>query len=639
MRHDHEGPVILPVAGGARLILRGVFLAACIVMPTWAAYAFSRRLRLSRTAAERWLITGLLSFFFAYLAWYAVSLFRHFDRGWAPIATLAVSGLILTTSRLRGLSAELRLHLRRLTECLMPKPGSLLYLYPVLVAVSFALFVSTCHVLAYPTWSWDCVWYHLAQTRYIIQERSVLYWVPTHIGYINGYPRLVEATSAFATVLLDCELLDDASQFGWALIGALAVAAWSRRFGTARSIALGLGLAWILCPAVFLQVHTTHADIAAGAQFIGLSYFIFARRFNARALVLTCVSAALLLATKISGLLLVSLMVPVFVIRALPRVARRRPLRVCLWHLGLISTAVVIGLTQPVHNMLREGNPFYPARVTIPFTHLTLPGTIEEGQVAAGRAFFADPGSFKHLLVAWTAKPGVPFPDIRERPFGLTFLYLTLPLFTLSLLLGPFAGHPQVWALLYMGLVALTVPAAWWGRFVLGVPAAALIGSGVFLQFLGRRCRSVQLLALAALGIFAVWDLVLHCEGYRQTPSLAFFADRAMNEERLRSEMRWMFLWREIQLRDAELRAGDVWAYDEGVQFLGEHWNREVTSRAVFVSSSVPPENYLAAIRAAKAKWVSVRPQSAAESVLRERLGAQLVAQHRFGSTRVYRIP
>jgi hypothetical protein len=292
-----------------------------------------------------------------------------------------------------------------------------------------------------------------------------------------------------------------------------------------------------------------------------------------------------------------------------------------------------------VHNILRERNPFFPARVRIPFTDHTLPGKIDEAQVAQGRAFFADPGSFKHLVAAWTAKPGVPYPDIRERPFGLTFLYLTLPLFALSLLAGPFIGRPQVWALLYVGLVAVMVPAAWWGRFVLGVPAVALIGTGVFLEFLGRRFRPAQLIFLGALGTLAVRDLVLHVEGYRQTPSLAFIRDRAINEQRLRSEMRWMFLWPEIQLRDVELKAGDVWAYDEGVQFLGEHWNRSVTSRALFVSSDVPPESYVAAIRAAKAKWVSVRARSVAEFALRQVLAAQLVARHRFRSTNVYRIP
>jgi len=629
----------LSITGGSELILRWLIAAACVTLPVWAAYGFSRTLRLSRSDAERWLATGLLAFFFSYLAWYAVSIFHRFNAVWAPIVTLVLSGLILTRWYPSRFSGDLRCSLRRLADSLKPRPESLLYLYPVVVAVSFALFVSACQILAYPTWSWDCVWYHLAQARYIIQEQSLLYWVPTHIGYVNGYPRLVEATSAFATLVLGSELLDDASQFGWALIGALAITAWCRRLSVSRPLALALGLAWILCPAVFLQVHTTHADIAAGAQFISLSYFVFAPRFHARALVMTCICAALLLATKISGLLLVTLMAPVVLIRVIRHIARQGRLRIGGAQLALIAASLIIGLTQPVYNTLREGNPFFPARVTLPFTGRTLPGTIDEGQVAQGRAFFADPGSFKRLVVAWTAKPGVPYPDIRERPFGLTFIYLTLPLFVLALLVSPFIGQPQIWALLYAGLVAVTVPAAWWGRFALGVPAAALIATGVFLEFLGRRFRPAQLIALAALGTVAVWDLVLHIEGYRQTPSLAFIADRAINEERLRSEMSWMFLWPEIQLRDAELRAGDVWAYDEGVQFLGEHWNRNVTSRAVFVSSDVPPENYLAAIRASKAKWISVKPWSPAEFALQQVLGARLVAHHRFGSTNVYRIP
>src|SRR5262249_33715071 len=155
----------------------------------------------------------------------------------------------------------------------------------------------------------------------IIQEQSLLYWVPTHIGYLNGYPRLVEATSAFATLLLGNDLLDDASQMGWALVGALAVASWCRRLSISPTVGLALGLAWILCAAVFLQAHTTHADVAAGAQFVALGYFAFAPRFNGRALTLAAISAALLLATKMSGLLLVAMIAPVVAVRLFSRIA------------------------------------------------------------------------------------------------------------------------------------------------------------------------------------------------------------------------------------------------------------------------------------------------------------------------------
>lgn len=623
----------------AETILRGGFAAACVALVGWAAYAFSRRLQVGRSSAERWLIAGLLFFFFPYLSWYAVSVFYAFDAFWAPVATLGVSGIALYLSKRWRCAADLRRDLRHLAACFKPKPESLLYLYPVALAVGFAWFVSICHILAYPTWSWDCVWYHLAQTRYIIQEKTLLYWVPTHIGYINGYPRLVETTSAFATLLLRSDLLDDSSQLGWTVVGALAVAAWSRRFSSSPTLAVALGLGWILCPAVFLQAHTTHADIAAGAQFIALSYFVFAPRLNGRALALAAICAGLLLATKVSGLLLVAMLAPAVVLRILwQRWRGRRGLRIRRSHILLMTFAAVIGLTQPVHNVLREGNPFYPARVQIPFTQRVLPGTIDEAVVANGSAFFADPGSFRHLIRAWTATPGVPFPDIRERPFGLTFLYMTCPLLALALLASLPTKRFYIWTLVYVVLDALMVPAAWWGRFVLGVPAAALIGCGVSLELLGRRFRVGQLLALGTLGTLAVSDLVLHFEGYRMTPSLALFTDRH-NEERLRNEMRWMFTYPDIQRRDADLGPGDVWAYDEAVQFLGEHWNSEVTSRAVFVSSEMAPERYLAAIRAAKAKWVSVRPGTPAEYSLAQALGAQLVARHRFGSTDVLRIP
>src|SRR5262249_22085981 len=153
-------------------------------------------------------------------------------------------------------------------------------------------------------------------------------------------------------------------------------------------------------------------------------------------------------------------------------------------------------------------------------------------------------------------------------------------------------------------------------RYSLGVPAAALVATGVALQMLKARARHLQLLLLPILSTLAVADLALHFAGYRQTPILKEAA-RGVNEDRLRQEMNWMFSRATIEMRDRELGEGDVWAYDESVEFLGEHWNRSSTSRAMFISSRRSVPDYLEALRRSGAKWASVGSGSSAENGLR----------------------
>ena len=92
---------------------------------------------------------------------------------------------------------------------------------------------------------------------------------------------------------------------------------------------------------------------------------------------------------------------------------------------------------------------------------------------------------------------------------------------------------------------------------------------------------------------------------------------------------------------DLELHAGDVIAYDEGVHFLNDLFNHDFGPRVEFVSSRLTPAQYIARLRALRAKWVGVTRGTAAEQALVEAGGEFLfqtpdspMAMYRLGPAR-----
>ena len=143
---------------------------------------------------------------------------------------------------------------------------------------------------------------------------------------------------------------------------------------------------------------------------------------------------------------------------------------------------------------------------------------------------------------------------------------------------------------------------------------------------------------MSALSVLAVADVVQHSGGYRQAPSLSLNREaQGASEDRLREEMAWMLPRSTIEARDRELLDGDAWAYDESVQFLGEHWNKSSTSRVVYVASQTEPSSYVDRVVASGAKWVSVWPDSEAEKAL-VAYGVEEVGLQRMNNSRVYRL-
>lgn len=457
------------------------------------------------------------------------------------------------------------------------------------VALALMVAVLSCWIVwRLPTWSWDCVWYHLPMTYYALQTGSTA-WVDTHVPYVNGYPRAVELLAAWAVAITGDSRWDDASQLLVAPLGAAAVMAWARRFGASVELALGAGAAWLCLPAVFLQLHTTHADVAAGSFFLAALYFLCATPFDRPARLGTALALALYASTKNLGLFHLALLLPVLAFR----LARARP----RWtEVALLAALLVAGSHTFLRNAMRTGNPLWPARVEVPLLGVTLPGELDEARIAGPPAFFRGEGAVTRMVRGWFLRSQNYFPDVREGPFGVVFPYLLLP--ALLAFLAWLAWRRRVADLSWVALaiaVTVVVPAAWWGRFVLALPGVALAALAALQAQVPRPARhglAVLLLALSAEGVRHAWP------GYRVLPALTESAQQS--ERRLRAAIGWLWSPDMVALRERELGEGAVVAHDPSIAFLGELWNARVTNRVVHVA---PGPDWLVRMEATGARW------------------------------------
>jgi hypothetical protein len=251
-----------------------------------------------------------------------------------------------------------------------------------------------------------------------------------------------------------------------------------------------------------------------------------------------------------------------------------------------------------------------------------------------------------------------------------------------------------------MGFLAVLVPAAWWGRYTLGMPAAALICLAVVHDSFRTRRLQVALVVMAAsFTAAAVWhdplftslwrlglpvqelhhfslvypavgfsvlavanrllpprvmQVVLSAAaslllvmtyadsvmGYRALPTpFADEATKVQDEQRLRGEAHWLWPFEAARFRDASLKPGDVVTYDAATAFLGEYWTPDLRNRVEYVEDKGDDDLYIRELSALKPVWVSVRGNSRGEAVLRAHPDVfQFLFAAPISEARVYRV-
>jgi hypothetical protein len=289
---------------------------------------------------------------------------------------------------------------------------------PMLATAFAGVGIATLAAIWLPVWQWDALGYHLPYVNFALVARS-LDGVPGDMPYVSTYPHNVELLMIALRAMLPDDRLVDLAQIPAGLVGAVAVAGIARRCGAARATSLAAGAAWVVVPAVFLQLPTDYVDVASAALLLAAIYFVLSVPDAApstvrRSIVLGGLSLALYLGAKpnapLSAAVVAALLLWVGV--------RVGELGAALLALLL----VVLGGETFISNALRYGNPVWPVEVHL--GPIFLQGTTSMRHLLdSGAAAPHLRGSLpSRIFRSWTALTSPPVFDMRIGGFGVLVL-------------------------------------------------------------------------------------------------------------------------------------------------------------------------------------------------------------------------
>ena len=289
---------------------------------------------------------------------------------------------------------------------------------PLLVCACAATGLAVLSAYWLPVWQWDALGYHLPYVNFVVMGRG-LDAVPRDMPYVSTYPHNVESLMIALRAMLPDDRLVDVAQIPCGLLGALATAAIARRCGSPRVPALAAGAAFIVVPAVFLQLPTDYVDVACAAFLLAAIYFVLAAASVVsggaaavrRSLLVGGVALGLYLGSKPNAPV-AAVVVSVLLFWVGRRAGQSRAALVAL----LLVAA--FGAGTFLENAILYGNPIWPVelRVGPVFLHgKTAMQHLLDSGAAAPRLHGSLPS---RVLRSWTALTSPPVFDMRIGGFG-----------------------------------------------------------------------------------------------------------------------------------------------------------------------------------------------------------------------------
>lgn len=496
-----------------------------------------------------------------------------------------------------------------------------------LVALALVLLLAA-YVYLLPSWGWDAMWYHDPLSAYAYQEHT-LGWVDTWIPFVNSYPKNVELLALWNVLFAPDDRLLDGAQLPLVLVGVVALATTCRRAGASPPVAWGLGLCWLLMPAVYLNVPSNYVD--AGAASLWLAAVLFLARLDATwsHRLFGALALGLYAGAKVSGLLHALMLAPIIALALGLAWRRTRKGRALLAQSALAALLIaLLGAESYVRDLWRFGNPFWPAQVPIPLLGRDLPGTWRLRDLNTPP--FGGPDDWSALWRSWNEAHPTWLVDVRLGGFGALWVDLLLPAAAVALLFGllRLAGRrftPGVLALAVLLVTALATPARWWPRYTLGLPAAGLLGAAVLVAMLPRAW--LQQLALLGIGGWAclqAWParVGLLAPREKEHPERVFevLAAAAKLPVEARAAIKLDTWQHEVnRIRDAVIHPGEAAAYDGSTSFVYQLWRSDWHSRVLFrpLARDADAAAWLQRLQQEKVVWGSFERGSLAERTLR----------------------
>lgn len=460
-----------------------------------------------------------------------------------------------------------------------------------------------------PSGSWDGLWYHEPMVGFALQNHGFAEVdLPTHLVWVNGYPRLSENLMLFCSAFGDRTLID-AVPHAMALTILSAFFVLARRFTRVRTDAMGLACVLLTIPGVVLQLRSTYVDLSVLALFLAALHFSSRDPFSRRDVWLAAISIGLLGCTKSTGLVYVGL-IGGYGLVSVGRAARTQGRSVALHAVPAFVLAVALFAPTFVRNTVLHDNPIWPLRYHSESLGIDLPGPHDLQNMQLGF------GAVMHELFG-VPSPGADFADTRRHAFGFGITYLGIPLVLIAL--GSVfralverrrtanGGSPGTLLVLFCiaFFTFLSSPAFYWARYSLPFPAMALV---VLAAFLSGRPRGVSgegvFMAMFLInGVSLVW-----AEPRWDVPFLTAVElwEESPSERRYAETSPLLFSPNARRWRDEHIGAGDVAAFDGITAFIGNGWDESYSNRLIYVPFTGRAQ-YLDALDAAGVDWVMVQ--------------------------------
>lgn len=603
-------------------VLRALWLLVATLVPAVAGYGISVRFFRDRGVFDR-LLVAIMS-----LVSLIVVTFLLADqlRPIGPVRLFLIS-LIGSIGVLKWLSVkgtgprevlgqlreDLRVPKRLWADALEHKEPTVLLIIPALLILGWCVFM----VLFFRSWGWDVLMFHTTITNTIVQDGSLAF-MDTGFHQARGYPRNVHLLAAWNGFFLGNTALDDAPQLPFGLIGMLVSAAWARRFGASRSLATGLGAAWLCFSPVFLQLPSVHVDVACAAL-LGTGAYFSAFSLEKRDRWASAMAFGLYLGTKHTGSFHLALYAPVLVGRALWEL-KGSTTRGALFldQVGSAALLLLLGGHKYLQNALVMGNPAWPFKMTVPIFG-ALPGendaSSQYGGPPGGRAaFFGIPGELERFvdqLRYWDK--AVYFPDVRDGYLGIAFTCVAIPCLVLGLI--ALVNKERRWqplALWFLVVASVGVPSAFWPRYSMGTSIAGVAAIGLVWSLAPWRAAKLALsgvtLAFFGYSLFLCESELAKNPAYGWPSMMKDAPSWTSLQRSTKQVVSWNWPEAEAIFREQNFQAGDVVTWDESVAFPGELFSADLRTKIVFVKSRPDLATLAQRTKEKGARWSIVAP-------------------------------
>jgi hypothetical protein len=452
---------------------------------------------------------------------------------------------------------------------------------PLLVAAAVAVAIVVLAAYWLPVWQWDALGYHLPYVNFLLQGGGSG-GVPDDMPYVSTYPHVIETFVVALRAMLPDDRLVDLAQIPFALVGVAAIAGIARCLGAPLPHAVAAGSAWVVLPAVFLQMPTDYVDVGSAAWLLVSIFFLLSASESAvddasdsrTRLLLGALALGLFLGSKPSAPLAMGIVLASFVVVAVQR--GKAPVAA-----AVVALVAAFGGSAFASNAVRYGNPVWPVAVSIGPWHL--PGiSAMQHLLDSGAAAPRLHGSLlSRVARSWTALTSPPVFDMRIGGFGPLFL-VALP--AAAATVWQMRGRPRQAGLVGAALVAsLATPDPAVARYVLAFPAL------VFALAAPRWARAPAAIAPwvgLAFGVVALGQIAYAIPGLSGEGPPLFAYARMSDEERAEAVGADGPPTPFVAAR-RRLAPGETFAFDQSMELPYLAWDSALTRRAVWISDSV----------------------------------------------------